>query len=104
MMAEERETEPWFSGDKDDFCAWYHQARKYATRCGFSSTMGPRAEVHLPTAKGPGMGADQQAAVERNTQAAAFIIMNMPDCEIFSVMMAGIASADWPTQPKAHLI
>jgi hypothetical protein len=103
-MAEESETEPWFSGDKDDFCTWYHQARKFATRYGFISTMGSRAVVNLPTAEGPGVGADQQAAVERNMQAAAFIILNMPDCEIINVMMAGISSADWPTQPKAHLM
>jgi hypothetical protein len=71
------------------------------TRFGFISAMGDQAEVNLPD--GPGVSADQIAAVERNMKAAACIILTMPDSQVINVVAAGIASADWPIQPKAIL-
>jgi hypothetical protein len=50
------------------------------------------------------VGAAQQGAVERNMRAAAFLTLAMPDSIVINVMTAGLATAEWPTQPKAHLM
>jgi hypothetical protein len=70
----------------------------------FLSAMGHRAEVHLPAAEGPGVGADQEAAVERNMKAAAFLVSAMPNLQTSNVMAAGISDPGWPNEPKAHLM
>jgi hypothetical protein len=66
--------------------------------------MEPRAEVDLPAAAGPGVGVDQQAAVERNMKAAAFLMEAMPNSEVINIMAAGISDPPWPNQLKAHLM
>jgi hypothetical protein len=103
-MAEERVIVPRFSGDKDEYSVWYLQAQGYAARFGFLSAMCDRAEVNLPAAEGPGVGADQQAAVKRNMKVAAFLMAAMPDLQIINIMSAGISDPDWPNEPKAHLM
>jgi hypothetical protein len=103
-MAEERVMAPRFSGDKDEYSVWYLQAWGYAARFGFLSAMGDQAEAKLPAAEGPGVGADQQAAVEQNIKVAAFLMAAMPDLQIINVISAGISDPDWPNEPKAHLM
>jgi hypothetical protein len=98
-MAEKRVTAPCFSGDEDEYSVWYLQAQGYAARFGFLSAMGDRAEANLPAAEGPGVGADQQAAVKQNMKAAAFLMAAMPDLEIINIMSAGISDPDWPNEP-----
>jgi hypothetical protein len=66
--------------------------------------VGNVAEVHLPAREGPGVGADQQAAVERNMKAVAFLMAAMPDLQIINVMLAGLSDVNWPNEPKAHLM
>jgi hypothetical protein len=102
-MAEERVTAPCFSGDKDEYSVWYLQTRGYAARFGFLSAMGYQAEVNLPAAEGPGVGADQQAAVKWNMK-VAFLMAATPDLQIINIMAAGISDPDWPNEPKAHLM
>jgi hypothetical protein len=81
-MAEERWTAPCSNGDKDEFSILYPWERVHVTRFGFISTMGKRAEVSLPAAEGPGVGADQEAAVEKYMKAATFLMLAMPDSQI----------------------
>jgi hypothetical protein len=52
-------------------------SKRIHNKIGFISTMGPRAEVNLPANEGPGVGMDQQATVERNMKAAAFLMEAM---------------------------
>jgi hypothetical protein len=54
------------------------------------------AEVELPAAEASGVTAAQQAAVERNMNAAAFLMSAIPDSLVINVMAARIASGDWP--------
>jgi hypothetical protein len=61
--------------------------------------MSNRAEANLPAAEGPGVGADQQAAVKRNMKAVAFLMAAMPDLQIINVMSALIYDPDWPNEP-----
>jgi hypothetical protein len=68
------------------------------------SAMNDQAEADLPAAEGPGVGADQTAAVERNNKAVYFLITAMPDSIAIGVLVAGTAGTNWPTQPKAHLM
>jgi hypothetical protein len=103
-MAKGQVTTLQFSGKEDEFCIWYLQAQGYATRFGFISAMGPRAEAHLPAAEGPGVGMDQQAAVERNKKVAAFLMEAMPNSKVINILAAGIVDTAWPNQPKAHLM
>jgi hypothetical protein len=51
------------------------------------SAMNVQAEADLPAAEGPGVGADQIAAVERNMKAAYFLISAMPDSIVINVMV-----------------
>jgi len=103
-MAEERVSIPKFSGEDDDFCIWNLRAKAYAHRFGFASAMSATVEVNLPTAEGPGVGVDQQAAVDRNTKATSFLTAAMPNSQVINMMAAGLADPDWPNVAKAHLM
>jgi hypothetical protein len=65
---------------------------------------GDQAEVNLPAAEGTGVGANQQAAVEQNMKAAAFLMAVMPDLQIINVIAAVISDPDCPNEPKVHLM
>jgi hypothetical protein len=108
-MQEESIEVPLFSGEEDEFCNWFIDAKAHAARFGYMSAMNDQAEADLPeadlpAAEGPGVGADQTAAVERNLKAAYFLVSAMPDSIVINVIVAGTASANWPTQQKAHLM
>jgi hypothetical protein len=103
-MMEESIEMPLFSGEEDEFCNWFIAAKAHATRFGYMSAMNDQAEADLPAAEGPGVGADQTAAVERNNKAVYFLITAMPDSIAVGVLLAGTASVNWPTHPKAHLM
>jgi hypothetical protein len=69
-----------------------------------SSNRRINAEAKVPAEEGPGVTAAQQAAVERNMKAVAFLTLAMPDLLVINVLAAGLSNADWPNQPKAHLM
>jgi hypothetical protein len=66
--------------------------------------MNIRLENDLPAAEGPGVGAAQEAAVERNMKAAVFLTSAMLDLLVINVMAAGLTDANWRNQPKVHLM
>jgi hypothetical protein len=86
------------------FCIWSLRANTHAFWFGFSAAMDINAEDKLPAAEGSGGTAAQQAEVERNMKAAAFLTLAMPELLVINVMAAGLSSIDWPTKPKAHLM
>jgi hypothetical protein len=90
-MAEEQAPIPRFSGDEDDFCALFLQAKAYALSFGYTDLMDVAAKADLPAVQGPGVGAAQQGAVGRNMKAAAFLTLAMPDSIVINVMAAGLA-------------
>jgi hypothetical protein len=47
-MAEERAPSPRFSGDDDDFCVWFLQAKANALRFGYADAMDVAAKADLP--------------------------------------------------------
>jgi hypothetical protein len=99
-----KERVPQFSGEDDDFCIWFVRAKAHATWFGYVAAMNIRAENDLPAAEGPRVGAAQEAAVERNMKAAAFLTLAMPDSLVINVMAAGLADVNWRNQPMAHLM
>jgi gag-polypeptide of LTR copia-type len=103
-MAQDRVPLPQFSGDDDEYCLWMIRADAYAVRYGFQATLTDAAEADLPAAQGPGAGADEIAAVERNAKAVSFLTTAMPDKLLVNIMAAGKGDPDWPTQAKAHLM
>jgi hypothetical protein len=103
-MAKERVSVPQFSGEDDDFCIWFLRAKAHASWFGFVAAMDINAENELPAAEEPRVGAAQQAAVEQNMKAAAFLTSAMPDSLVINVMAAGLSTVNWPNQPKAHLM
>jgi hypothetical protein len=86
-----------------EFCMWFLQDKAYAFRFGYVEAMEVTAEVELPATQGPGVTAAQQAAVERNMKAVAFLISAMPDSIVINVMAAGPSNTDWTkTQSTSH--
>jgi hypothetical protein len=103
-MANERIDVPRFSGDEDEYCIWWVRAKAYAARLGFRSAMSDAAEADLPANAGPGVGADEIAAVERNSKAVSFLTAAMPNNLVVNVTAAGESDPNWPDQAKAHLM
>jgi hypothetical protein len=103
-MTEESIDMPLFSGEEDEFCNWFLDAKAHAAQFGYMSAMNVQAEADPTVSEGPGVGIDQTAALERKMKAAYFLISAMPDSMVINLMVGGIASPDWPTQPKAHLM
>lgn len=61
-------------------------------------------EATLPANEGPGVGADEQAAVDQNTKATSFLMSAMPNTQVINLMAAGLADPTWPNVAKAHLM
>jgi hypothetical protein len=83
---------------------WFLQAKAYVLRFGYAYTMDIVAKVELADVQGPEATVAQQGAVERNMKAVAFLTLAIPDSIVINDMVAGLATTEWLTQPKADLM